>query len=540
MSDLTDVVVADANGDADVHTLHLLANLLSPGPGASRSDVEQVVLGLVIPDLLADPSQVGAAALPIPRNPLDVRSSAYQRHRTKLRVAGTEGALGWDFATPALGELRLDFHFGWERIELDQVVDADGSELPILDVFRPQRVDLHTGELRVSSQGDGAVDWIAGLFYFRQVSERGRDEIVIPFGTILSEATEVATGFAPFMSVAVRPLEWFSNAPRLDLELFGGWRLNRDSLDLTFQNLAHPSSGGLPQLVQHGRTVFTEDTWELGVRWRASEHHIVYLKHAKGYKTGSLEADNQTGEIRSVRPELIRAWEAGVKSVFFDGRLQLSLTGFASDYSDLQVPQVVGLSQHTLNAAAATIRGVELEASAQPLAGLSLQANVGYLHAVFDSFCSDDAAQLLPSSELGCPASNPLFPWQGQSNLAGKHLEDAPRWKTSVFASHQLELGAWGTLTPVVKLSWTDDYVLRPYDLPSDRVDAYTRTDVRLVWRSEDGRLSVETFAENLENDVVFARKATTGEFSGAFPVSLGLLPPRTYGVRVGFHWRGE
>ncbi len=52
--------------------------------------------------------------------------------------------------------------------------------------------------------------------------------------------------------------------------------------------------------------------------------------------------------------------------------------------------------------------------------------------------------------------------------------------------------------------------------------------------------MSVEAFAGNLENRVVFARNAVTGEFSGAFPASLGLLPPRTYGVRVGFHWRGE
>jgi iron complex outermembrane receptor protein len=204
------------------------------------------------------------------------------------------------------------------------------------------------------------------------------------------------------------------------------------------------------------------------------------------------------------------------------------------------VPQVVGLTQRTLNAAAATIRGVELEALAQPIDGLSLQWSAGYLHAVFDEFCSDDAAQALPTSDPGCPAPNPLFPWQGQSNLAGSRLEDAPRWKASLLASYQAELGRFGTLTPVVKLSWTDGYLLRPYGLASDRVEAYTRTDVRLVWRSEDARFSAEAFAENLENEIVFARNATTGEFSGAFPVSLGLLAPRTYGVRLGFHWRGE
>ncbi len=503
--------------------------MINGSPGLIPSIVDQ---------FLEPPAQLGAAALPIPTNPLHVRSSATQRHRTKLRVYGTEGALGWDFASAALGEFRLDFQFGFEHVDFDQVVDADGSELPIIDVFRPQRNNLYTGELRLSSAGDRAVDWIAGLVYFRHTRDQGPDEIIIPFGTIVSESYEVTTGFAPFASVAVRPFELFSNAPEIDLEVFGGWRLNRDSLDLTFQNLAHPSTGGLPQPVRQRRAVFTEDTWELGVRWRPSENHMLYVKYAKGYKAGILEADNVTGEIRSgVEPELIRAWEAGVKSTLSDGRLQLALTGFLSDYSDLQVPQIVGLSQHTLNAAAATIRGVEFEAVAQPSEGLRLQASAGYLHAAFDKFCSDDAAQNLAASDPGCPAPNPLFPWQGESNLAGKRLEDAPRWKTTLFASYQVDLGARGTLTPVAKFTWTDAYELRPYALRADHVDAFTRSDVRLVWRSAGERLSVEAFCENLENEIIYARNTTTGEFSGSFPASLGLIPPRTYGVRVGFHW---
>jgi len=535
------------SNDPNIQQLEGIIRLGARGSGVPFRDFARDVMlngspGLIPPivdQFLDPPATLGAAAAPIPDDPLHVRSSAWQRHRTKLRVYGAEGAIGWDFEPATGGPLRLDFQFGWEHDTFDQVVDADGSELPIIDVFRPHRFNHTTGELRLSSSGGGAVDWIAGLFYFRNTEDRAFDEIILPFGTIVSELHSVTTGFAPFVSLGVRPLEWWSTSPE-DIELFGGWRLNRDSLDLEFQNLAHPSSGGGPQPVQHGSEVFSEDTWEIGVRWRPSERHTVYLKHAKGYKSGILEADNATGEIRGVRPELIRAWEAGVKSTLLDGRLQLALTGFASDYSDLQVPQVVGLSQRTLNAAAATIRGVELELLALPVEGLTLQASAGYLHAVFDEFCSDDAAQALAASDPGCPAPDPLFPWQGQSNLEGKRLEDAPRWKTSLFASYQAELGSHGTLTPVLKTTWTDDYVLRPYDLPADRVGSYTRTDVRLVWRSERERFSVEAFAENLEDEVVYVRNVTTGEFSGSMPASLGLLPPRTYGLRIGFSWRAN
>ena len=537
-----------SSNDPNIQQLEALIRLGARASGTPFRDFARDIVingspGLIPPivdQFIEPPAQLGVAALPIPRDPLKVRSSAHRLADTRLRVGGAEGALAWDFAVPALGELRLDASFGWEHTRFDQVVDADGSELAVIDIHRPHEIDLVTGELRLSSQGDGPVDWIAGLFYFRQELRRGVDRIVLPFGTILSELTDVTNGFAPFMSASLRPLEFFGDDPALELELFGGWRLNRDSLELEFQNLAHPSSGGLAQPLQHGSAVFSEDTWELGLRWLATEDLTLYVKHAKGYKAGLLEADNENGEIRSARPELIRAWEAGAKASLFEGRLYLALTGFLSDYSDLQVPQVVGLSQRTLNAAEATIKGVELELIAQPVDGLTLQASAGFLDARFDRFCSDDAALALPVSDPGCPASHPLFPWQGQSNLAGHRLEDAPRWKTSLFASYQAALGAWGTLTPVVKLTWTDDYWLRPYALASDRVDSYTRTDVRVVWRSANERYSVEAFAENLENRVVYVRNATTGEFSGSMPASLGLLAPRTFGVRVGFAWRGE
>ncbi len=490
----------------------------------------------ILPLLGIDPSLAGVVAAPIPSDPLQVRSSAYQRHHTKLRVYGSDASLGWDYQAPLLGEVRLDLLGGWEHVYFDQVVDADGSELPILDVFRPHRNNHYTAEARLSSGGEGALDWIVGTFWFQHTNDRTFDEIILPFGTIIAEQHEVARGVAPFASVALRPLELLSEDPALDVEIFGGWRWNRDSIELRYQNHQHPAGACAGQ----SRSVFGEETWEVGARWFASERHTVYAKFAKGYKTGILEADNQTCEVRAVDPELIRAWEAGIKSTLWDGRLQLGLTGFLSDYTNLQVPQVVGLAQHTLNAAAATLRGIEVEAAAQPVDGLVVQVTAGYLHAVFDSFCSDDAAQILAVSDPGCPAPDPRFPWQGESNLAGKRLEDAPRWKTSLFASYVIDLGTRGTLTPVVKVSWTDDYVLRPYALPADRVSAYTRSDARLVWKSESRRFSVELFGENLEDEVVYARNSTTGEFSGSFPASLGLIPPRTYGVRVGFAWGGS
>ena len=102
---------------------------------------------------------------------------------------------------------------------------------------------------------------------------------------------------------------------------------------------------------------------------------------------------------------------------------------------------------------------------------------------------------------------------------------------------YTLDLGEWGTLTPIAKFTWTDDYYLRPFNLAVDEVDAYTRTDLRLKWESVDQRYSVEVFVENLEDEKVFARTTIGQEFAGGFAASLGGLPPRVYGIRLGLRW---
>ena len=60
---------------------------------------------------------------------------------------------------------------------------------------------------------------------------------------------------------------------------------------------------------------------------------------------------------------------------------------------------------------------------------------------------------------------------------------------------------------------------------------------ILLLKSKETSAPELKAFAENLEGNVTYVRNTTTGEFSGSFPASLGLLAPRTYGVRVGFHW---
>ncbi|HEU4430957.1 MAG TPA: TonB-dependent receptor plug domain-containing protein, partial [Myxococcota bacterium] len=86
--------------DPMIEQLEAIVRLVSRATGTPFRDVARDIMingspGLIPPivdQFLKPPATLGAEALPIPRDPLRVRSSAWQRHRTKLRVYGAEGA----------------------------------------------------------------------------------------------------------------------------------------------------------------------------------------------------------------------------------------------------------------------------------------------------------------------------------------------------------------------------------------------------------------------------------------------------------------
>ena len=322
-----------------------------------------------------------------------------------------------------------------------------------------------------------------------------------------------------------------------EVELFAGVRWNRDTVSRDQTNL--------PNVLQpfgqfNGKEKYRERTEELGFKWFFAEDHMFYLKWAHGYKAGTLELLIDEGVANAVEPELIDAWEIGTRSAFMDGELQFNASAFYYEYTDLQVPEITGTQIITRNAAEATIWGLEAELTWLVTEDWLLRASAGYLDATFDEFCGDDPLSLMTLSEPGCAqlvddAGVPVFA-KGQFNMDGNTLEDSPKGKASLVSRYTYELPEdWGSLVGVVEFTWTDDYYLRPFNTPIDQIDSFTKTDLRLIWEDAEQRYSVELFVQNLEDEVVWQRNITVELSGGA--AGFGLMQPRTYGVRMGFHF---
>ena len=475
------------------------------------------------------------------------------------RARGWNGEIEWRLREVGfLGDLKFNLLGGWVEFLEDTRSETDGSRYRILDSLGDKESEGTTFELRISSESDGPFNWTAGYFWFEgdHADNSGRydpdEDPDTCFGTWVTE-TWCNTGgdiwevesSAVFGQFAWRPADRF--------EIFGGARYNTDE----HEDIESKFEEGVEV-----KKKFTETTGEVGFRWFLSDDHMAFLKWARGYKSGYSLFDDDSGPY-GINPELVDAWETGLRSEFMDRRVLVGLTAFFYDYTDLQVQKITALQVRTENAGEADIWGLELEMTLLPVPEWRTQLSIGYLETEIGDYCSADELGLNSSyrafgydalgpwiekylqddpwvtdvaSEPGCdPGVNNIEPLR---NLDGKDLEDAPNWQAALRTSYRWDLSDRGSLTGILTSSWTDDYYLTPFNRDIDKVDAYTRTDVRLVWRDADEGWWAEAFVENIEDETVYLRLIQTSIVR--HPTGYGFVRPRFYGMRVGFHWGSE
>ncbi len=75
------------------------------------------------------------------------------------------------------------------------------------------------------------------------------------------------------------------------------------------------------------------------------------------------------------------------------------------------------------------------------------------------------------------------------------------------------------------------DYYATDYNLEGGKQDAYTKTDVRLIWRSASQKLEVQGFVLNIEDEAAMMRIATYNPNATTTGLQTHWGNPRTWGV---------
>jgi iron complex outermembrane receptor protein len=265
------------------------------------------------------------------------------------------------------------------------------------------------------------------------------------------------------------------------------------------------------------QTSWGEDTYEAIVEYFPFEKTMLYAKASTGFKAGGYNAGALTPAFD---PETAMSYEVGLKTRFFDGRVDLGIAAFHTDYDDLQTAQVGTLTVIVSNAAEAKMQGIELEGSVLFTDGFRLSGTFAYLDATFEEYMNRDTAN----------------PAAGIQDLSGLNLPNAPEVTFSITPEYSFSIGGVGTFKLFGVYSYSSRDYLEQFNHNHFSQPSVDLFDAGASFETVNGKILVSAYGKNLTDEEVLNSLFVSSGITLAVG-SGDVSPPRTYGVRVQYNF---
>jgi iron complex outermembrane receptor protein len=402
--------------------------------------------------------------------------------------------------------------------QADPVSDIDSLPEDFLDGFTIHQSHQQVSEeLRLASPSGQKLEYVAGLFYFYRHST---EYDYLPFGSAASFLTVPGTNGATtnYGSVDDSSYAAFGHADYHwtdKLTTSAGLRYTQEPQTAYFSqnsnNFAYPTLGVTRQNRNDGAL-----TWQVDLSYKWTPEVTTYASIARGFKPGGFDMTRlQSYSDFQFSPETNTNYEVGLKSNLLDHRLSIDAALYWTDYNNFQALSFDGLNIITRNAGAFISRGVELQATARPIHGLSLTAAGSYDDAHYVSFPD---GQCLPGVTGPC-------------NLSGAPLAGAPRWTFNGSAEYDHPVAAnWDGFVRFDYVYKSGMYFAESLD-PGTYQPGYGVVNGRIGLNDHNG-LRVSLFATNLTAakymSFIYNSPLATGVYVGYVGA------PRVIGVDLG------
>ncbi len=402
----------------------------------------------------------------------------------------------------------------WRKDNSATPIDFDS--LPVVDVDVPARYNNEqiSQEFQLLYESD-RLNGLLGFYYLDAQAATVFD--VLLFKAVPSLPTLNATTEGDVDTTTWSVFGDFTFDITSQLSVSAGGRFTHDRRDAKVLRQTKLGSsatfGGTPIVLATtsnftGSKTFEEFTPRASISFKPDSDNMVYASYSKGFKGGGFDPRGQSSQaadtngdgVRSQQeifdfflfdPEEVDSFELGYRGSLLDRRLTAALTGFYSDYKNVQIPGSVGCIINgvasfcgvTTNAAKATFKGVELETNArlaENFAGvgsaITFAGTLGYIDGKFNSYIVNGI------------------------DVSGiRKIQNTPKWTLSGTLAAAVPAGGG-----VVNASTTVSYRSKTnqFEVPSSLLDqpGYALFDANLVWTSEGDRFSLGLHGKNLLN----------------------------------------
>jgi len=424
-----------------------------------------------------------------------------------LRIEASGSGIDW---------VSVSDYMNMSKIDLE---DGDGGPNTSFDTDLRSQIDQFTQEFRASAK-TGIHEWIAGAFFMRVSGHYTTLADFASFGDyvtndIYSQSTTSVAGFAQdeihladAWSLIVGGRYW-RDRRNFDIDISDNFGSDFRFSPTDFPGLADRTFNGYSGKLELDRK-FSEDT-------------LVYASWNRGTKSGGFTAqftppaDTSPAGIAAYTagltydPEVLSAFEVGVKTKFLNDTVVLNADAFYYDYKDYQAYVLYGPNT-TIKNLNAKEHGVEVELTARPIRPLTIGVGLSAMHSTVSDVILPDGSS------------------------AERTLPQAPDFSGHALIRYEVPVRAAGN----IGLQWLTTYsgasCFTVLCAPIDTEAGHAVSEARISYAPTNEVWEVAAVVKNVTNRVYRVFDSDTNFIGIAESI---YAPPRWFSITATMHFGG-
>ena len=420
--------------------------------------------------------------------------------------------------------------------------DGESTPLDLIRVSLRDKEDQFSQELQLLSNTKGRFSWQAGAFYFHGIGKFDPNytdtffpAATAPFATVHNQivfrAREALNSYAAYAQGT------YKIDDRTDFT--AGLRYTIDARthhnENTFTQISPPAFFTVPTTVNNDQKTFRKLTWRFALDHHFTDDVLGYLSYNRGFKSGTFNPQAQPNQPQTkpgpLAPEVLDAFEGGLKTEFLDHRVRLNAAAYYYKYKNIQVSQFSNNIEIVYTGDGATMYGLDADVTARVTRAFTLNGGVALIHGRYDHFVNAFVATPNRGVAQGC-----VYTFGCGANTVtlngvatGGHLQNTPTATFNGGGSYKLETTA-GDFLLTANYYYNSGF----YSEPVNRLmqPHFSVVDASLTWTAPGKHFDVRIWGKNLADTLYAEQLAAVDTADLRTPA-----PGRTLGVTAGVHF---
>lgn len=433
------------------------------------------------------------------------------------------------------GSLRVEHDFGsvnllsitaYRKTKFHYRGDVDVSPAPAITLDTNLDEKQFTQELQLQSDTGNGFEWTVGAYYF-DANARGNPART-RLGSFVAPLPTSASLVETYSSLDSKAIAGFAQATvelGANTKFTGGLRYTSETRDISSAAQITFNNGNQTPLLPNPdqSTKFNKLTWRLALDHKFTDDVLGYISYNRGFKSGGFEQNFPADA--AFRPEIIDAYEVGLKTQLFDNRVRLNLAGYFNEYKDRQIGLTRAGSLSIVNAGASESYGFEAELEAALGPNFTLNSSIGLMRSKFTEFLPP-ANPILQNCYIFTPPATTVG---GRCDLKGNTTPNSPKVTFNLGGDWHHDT-SFGEIGAAFNYGYNSGFFFESDNLIKQ--DAYHMISASIRWTSPDERFTARLWTKNMFNEAVLTQGLAT-----AFGGLASYQAPATYGITVGVNF---